>query len=87
MPIYANNAGTTYPKPPGVAEAVATTHAADPSTYPAIFSDARATIAKVFTSAPVRRRRQRERAEISGLFGSKRTRFQRQKRAWAASGS
>ncbi|MCA9695716.1 MAG: aminotransferase class V-fold PLP-dependent enzyme [Myxococcales bacterium] len=47
-PIYLNNAGTSWPKPPVVAEAVADTLAADPRAHEAIFDRARAVIAGFF---------------------------------------
>jgi len=45
-PTYLNNAGTSWPKAPGVADAVARTLAADPRDYGSIFEAARERIAR-----------------------------------------
>lgn len=48
MVIYANNAGTSWPKAPPVVEAVARTMRAEPCEYSAIFQNARGRIATRF---------------------------------------
>lgn len=44
-PVYLNNAGTSWPKAPGVADAVACTLSADPRQYGQLFAQSRLTIA------------------------------------------
>ncbi|MCG8420740.1 MAG: aminotransferase class V-fold PLP-dependent enzyme [Proteobacteria bacterium] len=46
--IYLNNAGTSWPKPPCVVEAIAQTHGAHPDTWPGILARAHAEVTAFF---------------------------------------